>query len=731
MTGAEQSATVRIDFKLGDISQAMEQFRAAMSRTMPVPVAMAAIAPPQSPPKPASPPQSPVAMPTQPAPTPMTQSVPGSNALATRAIQSVPKVDFTKPAAPATPTQSLPQASATVDVETAAAVPVATGFRGFAQRIVSKTKDVFSQTWEGLKEIVKLKELQEDYGRKTGALLGVLEGARLVASKLEKIPLLGWSAKEVSKGIEAGSDAIKWVGNKEKRGSVVETVGGAIAGGVDLAKLFGVEMKDSTLFSSLGVKDTTEFRAKLEKYKLVRPSASTQSDEDDEEDEEGGGEKDKKTPADGSVAKKDQKGEQAKQITATTPGAASASQAFGGGWYGSDVTPTGGEATSIAATSVAAGGLGNVFAALAAQVAAATAGLENFSRGLATSSPEPRAKLVNHEKERDIAKAGVSHADADRKPLESLTGPLNKLALASLAAAYGMNRFIGDASPDAAATLSGSFKLLSGEIGMMFLPAVVRVSGYLQDAAKWVRELSPGTKSFVSNVAVMTTGLAALGWGITRLVSVINAVSAGLAWAGVFRGGAGVAGAVAGPAAALAGSGASVAGQVGTAGATGVGSLAGRAMTWLARSTPWIWAAERAYSGVQAANETVNTGSSRPILNEVQRTADVINPGQLLGRSIAGAYSWLRGENQPGSSVSRVHDQSPNRNQVQTASTFQAQMISDPSQIYQRIATQANSGGGLDKSLEQLQKEGNALLQELVNRTPKPNVSRETALPPV
>lgn len=76
---------------------------------------------------------------------------------------------------------------------------------------------------------------------------------------------------------------------------------------------------------------------------------------------------------------------------------------------------------------------------------------------------------------------------------------------------------VGNASPDAAKTLTDSFALLRGHIESMFIPAVVAVSGFLQDAAHYVGELSPTTKTVISSLALLAISVKAASLGLTAL----------------------------------------------------------------------------------------------------------------------------------------------------------------------------------------------------------------------
>jgi hypothetical protein len=103
---------------------------------------------------------------------------------------------------------------------------------------------------------------------------------------------------------------------------------------------------------------------------------------------------------------------------------------------------------------------------------------------------------------------GEKHADAMRKWTEAADRFSAKmdgwarhvLTHASAAGEAGM--------PDAMATLYGSFKLLAGQIGVLMLPAVVRLAAAAQSAAGWVEGLSEPVKS-LGGVALSTVAAVA------------------------------------------------------------------------------------------------------------------------------------------------------------------------------------------------------------------------------
>lgn len=83
------------------------------------------------------------------------------------------------------------------------------------------------------------------------------------------------------------------------------------------------------------------------------------------------------------------------------------------------------------------------------------------------------------------------------KMVAGAAGIIDKFGALSLASLAVGERLIAAASPDLAATLSGSLNLLAGQIGSILMPAFVDMIAGLQSLARWVRELSPGMKALV------------------------------------------------------------------------------------------------------------------------------------------------------------------------------------------------------------------------------------------
>lgn len=97
------------------------------------------------------------------------------------------------------------------------------------------------------------------------------------------------------------------------------------------------------------------------------------------------------------------------------------------------------------------------------------------------------------------------------------------------------------ASPDAFATLSGSFKLLFAQLGTTLLPTVVKLSAYLQGLAHRFEGASEGTKKLVGSLTtwgIAGAGLVALSPQILAFAKMargagkFTGINAALSWAG-------------------------------------------------------------------------------------------------------------------------------------------------------------------------------------------------------
>lgn len=78
-------------------------------------------------------------------------------------------------------------------------------------------------------------------------------------------------------------------------------------------------------------------------------------------------------------------------------------------------------------------------------------------------------------------------------------------------------------SMDTFKTFTGSLRLVSGEIGQLFIPAVVKVSGYLQGMADWIKGWSEATKTGVGSLAAFGIGLVGAVHAFKFLVNTFTA----------------------------------------------------------------------------------------------------------------------------------------------------------------------------------------------------------------
>ncbi len=109
---------------------------------------------------------------------------------------------------------------------------------------------------------------------------------------------------------------------------------------------------------------------------------------------------------------------------------------------------------------------------------------------------------------KDTANAQRDQAGGVTRSVSDAVGAVVGMFQSAQHAAMG---FVSAASPAAVNTLRGSFSLLAGELGMMVIPAVVRVSVWFQEAATWVRNLDADTKESIGRwvawgAALITAG---------------------------------------------------------------------------------------------------------------------------------------------------------------------------------------------------------------------------------
>jgi hypothetical protein len=109
-----------------------------------------------------------------------------------------------------------------------------------------------------------------------------------------------------------------------------------------------------------------------------------------------------------------------------------------------------------------------------------------------------------------------------KESMEKLNSVVGKtiIALGALqAAALG---FVAAASPAAFQTFTGSLQLAAGEIGIMLIPAIVKVSGFLQDVAEVLHRFNEVTFGVVGQIAkfiAIPTALVLMGGAIYKAVS--------------------------------------------------------------------------------------------------------------------------------------------------------------------------------------------------------------------
>lgn len=270
--------------------------------------------------------------------------------------------------------------------------------------------------------------------------------------------------------------------------------------------------------------------------------------------------------------------------------------------------------------------------------------------------------------------------------------------IGGLVGMLGMGGAVAAASPDAINTLTGSFKLLSGQIGTFFIPAVARVSGLLQRASDVVESIPIGVREFV--------GTAAVAAGAVSLFTLaVNKASVSLAAMGVA--------------------------------ADGKGGWGDKIQGIL----PYAKYAFMAYMGFEVGSHFGKKDwapNRSPVKNTVGwGTAGAIGVG-ILGGIVGGAIGFAAGG--PAGAVAGAtkgakigatlgtglgagygyqRSGKPPEDGIKTANSFQPEFIANPTAFYDKILMQAVKGDQLGKSIEDLQEQGNEYLRQSVGHLAK------------
>lgn len=130
------------------------------------------------------------------------------------------------------------------------------------------------------------------------------------------------------------------------------------------------------------------------------------------------------------------------------------------------------------------------------------------------------------QKQREIQREVAEAARQARQTVKAVGADMSA-ALASVVSGFtqarqAVNNFVSAASPEIAATLADSFGLLSGEIGLAFIPATMGAVQALQDAADWFHNLDAGTKDTLVSVTLWTVGIGGAVVMLTRAVAVVG-----------------------------------------------------------------------------------------------------------------------------------------------------------------------------------------------------------------
>lgn len=107
----------------------------------------------------------------------------------------------------------------------------------------------------------------------------------------------------------------------------------------------------------------------------------------------------------------------------------------------------------------------------------------------------------------------------------SVVGQMAESAFGSLRAHIG--NAVQAASPHAWQTMQTSFQLLSAEVGMVFIPIITTVAGWLQQAAAWFRSLDDDTKGWIRTLAIVALAGTGTVMVVVRIVAAVTALGQG------------------------------------------------------------------------------------------------------------------------------------------------------------------------------------------------------------
>lgn len=132
-----------------------------------------------------------------------------------------------------------------------------------------------------------------------------------------------------------------------------------------------------------------------------------------------------------------------------------------------------------------------------------------------------------------LLERNFTKADKGASGLKETWDGITRIGTAAAVAQAGILGLVAAASPDAFGTFTKSLQILSGEIGLAFIPGVVKVSGLLQDAARWFRGLDRETKQNIATWATWGVGITVAGFALVKIGGMLATVVSGLAKVGL------------------------------------------------------------------------------------------------------------------------------------------------------------------------------------------------------
>lgn len=130
-------------------------------------------------------------------------------------------------------------------------------------------------------------------------------------------------------------------------------------------------------------------------------------------------------------------------------------------------------------------------------------------------------------REMDFGRFGTAMLGV-RDEFEKMRPTMRTVGVAWASGTAAIMGFVRAASPETFNTVTGSLRLLAGEVGITLIPQMVQLSRGLQNAADRFKNLDDGTKGILSNTLFYGTAVAGGTYGLYRLGSALTTATIGL-----------------------------------------------------------------------------------------------------------------------------------------------------------------------------------------------------------